>query len=131
MEEKVIVLGSLIEARNVINEYVDLDIDARVSYKLMKILDITEKDNQFYFDKFKSVIEKYGERDDNGDIAVDDQGNIKIVQDAIADTQREINDIASIEVSIPCRYLLSLDDLNGFKMSCRKMKIIEPFLKDE
>lgn len=131
MEEKVIILGALVEARNVINEYVDLDIDSKVSYKLMKILDTTEKDNQFYFDKFKSVVEKYGERDDNGEIVFDENGNIKINKDLISEVQHALDEITSIEVGIPCKYLLSLDDLDGFKMSCRKMKTIEPFLKEE
>ena len=131
MEEKVIILGALIEARSAISEYVDLDIDSRVSYKLMKMLDATEKDNQFYFDKLKSVIEKYGEHGEDGNVIFDERGNVKIRQDSIAEAQHEINEIASIKVSVPCRYLLSLDDLNGFKMSCRKMKMVEPFLKEE
>lgn len=126
--EKMMSLGTLVIARNVFDECSNVDINPKTAYKLMKILDVTAKDYTFYFDKVRSLVEKYGERDEEGQLITDENGNARIPNNVVQEVQAQIGDIEAIEVSVPDKYLVALDELDELKLSCRKMKAIMPFI---
>ena len=131
MDIRNITLGKLMLARSVIIECADIDINPKASYNLMKIMDMTEKDEQFYNDKMKTIIQKYGTKDDDGKLIFDENGGIRVGADKIQEAQDKIGELEEIEVEVPSKYLISLDDLSEMKLSYRKIRALMPFLIEE
>lgn len=121
-------LSNVIELREILNEYADKDINFSTAYKIMKIMELTDKDYQFYIDKTRELIDKYGRKDENGELVIEDNGSVKIEEQYITTVQEKMNEVMNIEVNIPSEYFLKLSDLEELKISCRKMKAFMPII---
>ena len=71
-------LSNVIELREVIGEYADSNINFSTAYKFMKIIEITEKDYQFYIEKTKEIINTFGKKDENGELIIESNGSVRI-----------------------------------------------------
>lgn len=123
-------LSNVIELREVIGEYVDSDINFATAYKFMKIIELTNKDYQFYLDKTKEVIEAFGNKDENGELIIEANGSVRIKEENIVDAQTKMDEMADIEVEIPKQYFIKLNELEELKISCRKMRAFMPIIED-
>lgn len=123
-------LSNVIELREVIGEYADKDINFSTAYKFMKIIEITEKDYQFYLDKTKEVITAFGRKDEKGELIIEPNGSVRIDEKHIEEAQEKMDEMAKIEVEIPEKYFIKLEDLEELKISCRKMRSFMPIIID-
>ena len=123
-------LSNVIELREVIGEYADKDINFSTAYKFMKIIEITEKDYQFYLDKTKEVITAFGRKDEKGELIIEPNGSVRIDEKHIDEAQEKMDEMAKIEVEIPEKYFIKLEDLEELKISCRKMRSFMPIIID-
>lgn len=123
-------LSNVIELREVIGEYADKDINFSTAYKFMKIIEITEKDYQFYLDKTKEVITAFGRKDEKGELIIEPNGSVRIDEKHIEEAQEKMDEMAKIEIEIPEKYFIKLEDLEELKISCRKMRSFMPIIID-
>lgn len=123
-------LSNVIELREVIGEYADKDINFSTAYKFMKIIEITEKDYQFYLDKTKEVITAFGRKDEKGELIIEPNGSVRIDEKRIDEAQEKMDEMAKIEIEIPEKYFIKLEDLEELKISCRKMRSFMPIIID-
>jgi hypothetical protein len=123
-------LSNVIELREVIGEYADKDINFSTAYKFMKIIEITEKDYQFYLDKTKEVITAFGRKDEKGELIIEPNGSVRIDEKHIDEAQEKMDEMAKIEIEIPEKYFIKLEDLEELKISCRKMRSFMPIIID-
>lgn len=94
---------------------------ARMARELGKEVDTFDKERM-------KLIEKYSERDDNGQIKTDESGNVKVMQSAVQDCNNEFNDLLNQEVQINAELLPSsiLDTLQD--VTPTQMLSIEPII---
>ena len=71
-----------------------------LSYKFTKILDKIETDYQYFVKKMREIINKYADKDENGELIIKDN-NIQIKKDFISLAEKELNELNDIEVTIP------------------------------
>lgn len=126
-----ITLNEITAIRNVINEYIDMDINPKTAYKLVKIMNLTNQDAQFYDNKINDLLKKYGRRDDNGELIIDENGGIVIPTESISQAEAELEELGAIEIDSLDGYFISLTELDELKLSCRKINSLMPILKDE
>lgn len=123
-------LSNVIELREVIGEYIDSDINFSTAYKFMKIIEITEKDYQFYIEKTKEIISAFGKKDEKGELIIENNGSVRINEEDIPAAQEKMDEMAEIEIDIPEKYFIKLSDLEELKISCRKMRAFMPIIID-
>ena len=123
-------LSNVIELREVIGEYADSNINFSTAYKFMKIIEITEKDYQFYIEKTKEIINTFGKKDENGELMIESNGAVRIQEENIPAAQEKMDEMAKIEIDIPEKYFVKLEDLEELKISCRKMRAFMPIIVD-
>lgn len=123
-------LSNVIELREVIGEYIDSDINFSTAYKFMKIIEITEKDYQFYIEKTKEIISTFGRKDEKGELIIENNGSVRINEEDIPAAQEKMDEMAEIEIDIPEKYFVKLEDLEELKISCRKMRAFMPIIID-
>ena len=123
-------LSNVIELREVLGEYIDSNINFSTAYKFMKIIEITEKDYQFYIEKTREIISTFGKKDDNGELIIEANGSVRIQEENISEAQAKMDEMADIEVDIPEKYFIKIEDLEELKISCRKMRAFMPIIID-
>lgn len=120
-------LIDLMQINQIFEKLYDKPLSVKTSYKLMKFAESTQKDIQFFKQNIADLIEKYGEKDKDGNlILVDD--NYKIEKDHINDFNTQYKEIQEVEAEIKS-FKLSLDELKGVKLTPAELYIIKDFIK--
>lgn len=123
------ILHDVIEMRAAIEEYLDLNLSIQTAYKFTKFLLETENDYDFFVSKTKEIINKYAEKDENGEIIFNEEG-VCLSGSMIEEAEAALRDLSFINVSIGDYFSFDIDEFEGLKMSCRKMRFFIPFIKN-
>lgn len=90
-------LKEVIELNKVFEKIQTLDLDINIVYEIYNLQSIINNDLDFYFKKLNEIIEKYGEKDEKGNILYDQNNNIKINKDKISDCNQELLQLENIK----------------------------------
>ena len=86
-----------------------------LGYKIAKILQLCDNELKFYEEKRTQLIEKYCERDEEGNPKQGEQpGTVMLQMDKIEDIQKEIKELEELEVNVelPKLKIESLEAIN-------------------
>lgn len=93
-------------------------IKLRSSFNIAKFLSQTEQDTQFFQNKLLGLIEKYGQRDENGQFILENNGtSIQIQQEHIEECQQGLSEINNYEIEIPSLKIYYNDLPEGLSIS--------------
>ena len=123
------ILHDVIEMRAAIEEYLDLNLSIQTAYKFTKFLLETENDYDFFVSKTKEIINKYAEKDENGEIIFNEEG-VRLSGSRIEEAEAALRDLSFINISIGDYFSFDIDEFEGLKISCRKMRLFIPFIKN-
>ena len=70
--------------------------------KLLRLADELAKENSFIEKQRRDIIEKYGKKDDNGELIIED-GSVSFDKDVADKVQEELNELANLEIEITDR----------------------------
>ena len=109
-------------------EFAKMPMKAKVAYQAAKILDIiTEEYNRFNTVK-NELIQKYGARDDKGELIVDENKNYVLNNDGAKDFAKELSELLESTISINCEEI-NIDDLNNLDFTPAQMHALMVYLK--
>lgn len=69
----------LINSVGVLSKLNNMDLNIKVSYAIAKNINKIEKELEVYNKEKAKLIDKYGEKDEEGKLKTDENGNIKII----------------------------------------------------
>ena len=122
-----ITIYQLISTLNIEKELFTQKLPIRTAYNLSKIFARAREELKFYQEKFKEIVNQYGEKDENGNLIFLENENVSIPKDKIEECQKEITDLQNLELEIP-DYSISLDSLEAIKISLDEISILLPFI---
>ncbi len=122
-------LNILLQARKALMQRAQEKISTALSYKMMKFMKASADEDAFYNTKFKEIITKYAEKDENGN-PVEQNGGIKIIKDKIEDCQKEINAIGETEIEKP-KITFTVWELEELKLSMAEVFALDEFIEGE
>ena len=73
------------------------------------------------------LIKKYGEKDENGELVTDDNGNCKILNEGLDEFSKELNELIETEVEINANKI-SIESLDDKEFTPTEMAQLEPFI---
>jgi hypothetical protein len=76
------------------------------------------------------LIKKYGEKDENGELKTDENGNVHIPDEALREFSNELQELLSTEVEINANKV-KLDDLGTVEFTPSEMAQLEDFIEFE
>lgn len=100
-----------------------------LSYKFTKILDKIETDYQYFIKKMREIINKYADKDGNGELIIKDN-NIQIKKDFISLAEKELNELNNIEVTIPDIFF-TIEELKSLSIKPADLRALLPFIKED
>jgi hypothetical protein len=77
-----------------------------------------------------NLVNKYGEKDENGELVTDEKGNCKIDAKESESFNAEFGDVINTEIEINANKL-KLDDFDNLDFTPSDMILLEPFIEAE
>jgi len=121
-------IKNLIQARRVIASKAEEPVSVKLAYKMMKFIKASSDEGAFYNEKIRGVIEKYGEKDADGNLVIQDNG-VKVRDEYIAECQTEISAIE--ETDVECNVKFTLTELEELKLSMNEIFALDTIITEE
>ena len=120
---------TFINATKIFNQVAQTKISSKLAYKIMKLCKAAMVEEEFYNEKRNEIINEYAVRDDNGQIAVSDDGMVSIMTEKIPEAEKALKDLNDIEVDVP-NIKFALDELDELKLSVADMFALDAFIEE-
>lgn len=110
------------------NELSNQKFSIKTAYTFSKIFSRAREELEFYQTKYREIISLYGEKDEDGEFVLSENGNIIYIQkDKIEECKDKLNELQNLEVDLP-DYKIHLDELDSIKLSTNEISILLPFI---
>lgn len=106
------------------------ELKAKLAWQVSKLLKTVEQEMQIFNDTRMSAVKKYGEKDENGELITDDNGNCKILDNNLALFNKEINELLNNEIEINANKL-KISDLEEINFTPSEIAALENFIDFE
>lgn len=107
----------------------DKQLPFKLVYQLSKLNKSINSEIEFYREQLRKIIDKYCEKDSQGNPITVDNGGVKVKAGEEAACQAAIRELESVEITIDYTPF-SLEDFEGLNLSPNEFQGILPFLKD-
>ena len=123
-------MSELLNCTEPLQKLASKELKARLALQIARLLKEAEKEIQNFNDVRMNLINKYGEKDAEGQLLTDDKGNCKILPSDISTFTKELNELVETEVEINANKL-NLDTLDNLDFTPSDMAVLEPFIDME
>ena len=121
-------LSQIVQINQIFEEFSDSPLTIKTSYKIMKVLEQLQKDSNFFKEKLAELINKYGERDSNNQLIIQND-SYKIKDEDKEKFDNDYYELQSIENELNLE-TFTLDELEELKLSPKKLFIIKNLIGD-
>ena len=124
---KEITVQNLLEFQSGYVRIVESAVPIKAAYKLNKIYEQMQKEQPFIRDTFSKIIDKYSEKDENGDPIINHSENdseIAIKHEYEDKCAQEIQELYDLTIKID-NFDLSVDDFGDSKITINILKKLE------
>lgn len=104
------------------------EIDVQLKYKIMKFIKSTNSEEEFYNSEIANIISECAERDEDGNIKQNNNGDILIKVDMKEDFCKHTNALNNTEIATK-EFSLSMDEVSQLKLSVRQMLDLDDFIE--
>ena len=120
-------IADLINSTETLQKLAQKDFKAKLAWSIARLLKSAETEIQGFNATRMNLIKKYGEKDENGELITDENGNCKINNDAVQEFSDELNEILETEVEINANQI-DIELLENVEFTPSDMAILEPFI---
>lgn len=113
------------------NKIIDKKMPIKTVYKFTRFFNQLESESKFFNETLQSIINTYGQRDENGEfILTDNEQGIKIKEDKINECMEKINELNELEVQLSYIPKFTLDELEGLELDFKEMELLIPYIEE-
>ena len=120
-------IADLLNSTDVLQKLAQKDFKAKLAWSIARLLRTAEEEIKNFNETRMNLITKYGEKDDNGELITDENGNCKIVPDSIVNFSNELEDLLQTEVEINANKI-DIEQLENLDFTPSEMSVLEPFI---
>lgn len=124
-----ITLNDVVSATQTFNKLMQQPVKGSVAFKIARLARELDKEMQTFNAERQKIIDKYGEKDENGQLISDENNNIKFDSSKIQEINEEFNSLLTTELEINAEKL-SMDCLDNFELTPQEMIEIEKFFEE-
>lgn len=123
-------IGALLNSTEALQKLASKELKARPAWQTSRILKAAEKEIQEFNEARMKLINKFGEKDEAGQLITDEAGNCKINPDNISDFNAEFNELVESEIEINGNKI-NIDDIEDIDFTPAEMTVLEAFIDFE
>lgn len=121
-------IADLLNSTETLQKLSQQDFKAKLAWSIARLLKAAEVEIQSFNDTRMTLIKKYGEKDENGELVTDDKGNCKILEEGIETFGKELNELINTEIEINANKI-KMDLLEDIDFTPSDMAVLEPFVE--
>lgn len=119
-------IDTLLNNTELLQKLAGTKLKAKLAWSISRLLKAAETEIQSFNDTRINLIKQYGEKDENGELITDENGNCKIPEESLKEFSAQLNELVNTEVEINANKL-SIDDLENLDFTPAEMAQLEPF----
>lgn len=121
-------MSNLLDSTEALQKLAKREVKAKLAFQIARLLKAADKEIQQFNETRMDLIRKYGEKDENGELNTDENGNCKIKPENISVFSTELNELMATEVEINANALkfTLLEDLD---FTPSEISVLEPFIE--
>ena len=122
-------VATLLSIKPIFQELSARPMPAKDSFRVMRSLMALEKEYAVIEETRMSCFKKYGVLDENGQIMVDEKGQVILQSEKIEEFNKEFNSFLNTEIAVQCEKI-KLDWLNDFTFTPTELMNLESFIEE-
>lgn len=124
-----ITLRELVDSSEIMKKLAQKSLKGKTAYYIARLLREIDKELTLFNETRGNLIKKYGEKDENGELKIDENGNCKFLPEEMDKFYSEMNDILNdiIELNVN---KIELNDLENLDFTPTEMILLEPFIEE-
>lgn len=123
-------VADLVNSVGVLQKLSNMSLKARLAWKVSRLLKAADDEIQEFNKTRIEVVKKYGIKDENGELVLDDAGNCKIQDEYINTFTQEMNELTSDTIEINANPI-GIDEIEELSFTPGEMAQLEPFIAIE
>ena len=121
-------LSDVVNATETFNKIMQQSFKGSLAFKIARLARELDKEMQTFNSERQKIIQKYGEKDENGELKVDENGNVKFENSKIQEINDDFNSLLNTELEINADKL-PMDNIDAFEITPQEMLNIEVFFE--
>lgn len=122
-------LNDVVNATETFNKIMQQSFKGSLAFKIARLARELDKEMQTFNTERQKIIQKYGEKDENGELKIDENGNVKFENSKIQEINEEFNSLLNTELEINADKL-PMDSIDAFEITPQEMLSIETFFEE-
>ena len=122
-------LNDIVNATETFNKIMRQSFKGSLAFKIARLARELDKEMQTFNTERQKIIQKYGEKDENGELIVDEKGLINFDKTNLKEINEEFNSLLNTELEINADKL-PMDSIDNFEITPQEMLQIEVFFED-
>ena len=123
-------LSDLVNSTETLQKLAQKDFKAKLAWTIARLLKAADAEIQGFQETRMELIKKYGEKDENGELITDENGNCKISPETTSNFNVEFNDLINSEIEINANKI-RIELLEDVDFTPSEMAILEPFIETD
>lgn len=120
-------IADLLNSTDVLQKLAGKELKAKLAWQVGRMLKEAEKEIQSFNETRMKLINKYGSKDENGELVMDENNNCKIEPESINNFSNELNELIASEIEINA-HKIKIDDIENINFTPSEMAQLEPFV---
>lgn len=106
----------------------DKQFDVSTQYKFLLLSKEITKEKQIYDEQLAALVDKYGEKNENGSLITNEKGGISLNPETVSECQEQFKKLNELLIQLPDLFF-SLDELSELKLTLGELELLDPFIK--
>ena len=121
-------LNDVVNATDTFTKIMQQSFKGSLAFKIARLARELDKEMQTFNAERQKIIDKYGEKDADGNLITGENGIVKFSPDSAADLNEEFNTLLNTELEINAEKL-PMDSIDEFEITPQEMLNIEIFFE--
>ncbi len=121
-------LNDVVNSTQTFNKLMQQPFKGSLAFKIARLARELEKEMQTFNNERMKIIRKYGKKDENGELIIDENGNVNFDTDKINELNNEFNSLLETELEINADKL-PMDSIDEFELTPQEVIGIEKFFE--
>jgi len=122
-------LNDVVNSTETFNKIMQQSFKGSLAFKIARLARELDTEMKTFNEERQKIIQKYGKKDENGELIIDENGNISFDKTNLNEINQEFNSLLETELEINADKL-PMDSMDNFEITPQEMLGIEVFFKE-
>ena len=124
-----VTLNTIMGSTEVLQQLLNINFPARTAYKIARLLAEIEKEQEIVHKTRTQLIDKYGQKDENGKFILNEEKNIQLKPDCVEKFNQELMELLETNIELTSPYL-TLEELEIANFTPQQMYMLMPYIQE-